>query len=493
MKISSSLSLVSLCLATFCVPAEAGLFEKAKSFNPFGGGDKKTESKPVPAERSDGSPAAPGAEPLSLRPAPGYLTVEPDLPVAGAENLDVGVNLFGYAPRTVILPQDEAKVRAAEARGERVFLVDKAPEAIREVESYALAVMLRDELEASSAFRSVSLRPGETAVHDLVIDGEIRKSVGNHAVLRLTATGADGLKWFAYDYAVEPSQAEYEETPPDPYGEAFRRFAYSLLNKLERQDEKKLERLQRFADVAYAASLAPKVFGDYVETDSYGRTRLVGAPNPDDPFWKFAMKCRDEENRIIGSDFGEFYTDSHAAVYPTYLAWRREYGGSLEQYDLLLEEREQAVKAARNQYLKEQLVKLAPAIALGRTSKSDILEDFLKTEAYLLLTGSIQVGDDGEFYFNVDEGMGNRYPEVQKRYDAARDKERAASQQHDYMAEQSEAFEAHAEPINVNLFDATVALEGSVEKQFAAFRAKVTEVYERETGGILREKTASLR
>lgn len=459
--------------------------DTAKSIPGVGKKDKQeTKQAPVPANTSSANqPAA-----LTARTAPSYLKNEPQTLVEEAGKLDIGINVFTYAPNTVLTATDEAQLRQASSGGQQVVFVDKAPKAIREVESYSLPVMLKDELLATSQFKSVSLRPGPTDVHDVVVDGEIRKSTGNNLILRMSAVDASGNKWFVYDYMVSPNQNDYADAPPDPYAGALVDFANTLLNTIK-QKGAKVAKLERLGNMKYAASLAPEVFGEYLEKDAYGRTRLVGMPAADDPFWSYAMRCHEEESHILANDFGVFYSESQASVYQSYFAWRREYGASLEQYDLLLEERDQAVKAARNQYIREQAVKGGLAVLTGRKNESEILEDFLKTEAYLLLTESIQVGDNGEFYFNVDEGMGNRHPEVKKRYDAAHAKEQAAGQQHEYMIAQSKAFENHAEPINVELFDATVELEGSVDKQFARLRQKLVEVYQRETGNL---STASL-
>ncbi|NBB80663.1 MAG: hypothetical protein GVY36_14665 [Verrucomicrobia bacterium] len=453
----------------------------------FGGGSRKQSPPPQPEPvRATRTAPSPEAEIVVTRPAPAYLTMEPAGKIEAAATLDIGVNLFTYAPETVIGPADEALIAAQAREGKRVFLVNKVPEAIREVESYALPVMLRDQLLASGQFQTVSLRPGATETHDVVVDGRIRKSIGNHLILRLTARDASGREWFSYDYEAEASEADYLETPPDPYAKALVEFTHSLLNMARRKADEVAE-LARVADVKYAADLAPEVFAEYLEADGFGRARLLGMPSPDDTFWKFAMRCRDEEHRIIADDFGPFYSESHAGVYQSYSAWRREYGASVEAYGRLMEEHERAVKAAeREGWMKKGIG------VLGGVITGEDPEDILRREAAELMVNSVQVGEDGNFYFDMNEGLQKEYPELRRRYEVAQAKEAEAGEQHAYMTAQSEAFESHAESINVELFDATLELEGSVDKQFAALRAKLVEVYERETGGIRTATTARL-
>lgn len=439
--------------------------------------------------------------------APQYNTGAPELygsptgDISAAKQLDIGVNLFEYGPEVVVGAKE--KEFQKQNKNVEVVYLHKVPEPIRRVESYALAVMLQNKLESTGAFKSVSLRPGETNVQDLIVTGRITRSTGNNLCILFTVEDSAGKTWVT-DFGLEGQyspQNYQQKKSQDPYLELFERFSNRLLNHITTLNPDYFKRLARVTDMRYASSLSPTVFSGYLGTDNYGHYKLTGMPADNDPFWKFAMKCRDEEVRIVENDFGQFYTKSMAKVYPQYFDWRQEYGGSMIEYERLVVEIEKDNDSARLQMIMDQLkttgmTMLAQLGVMGTTGryKNVDIEEFLITTVAIqgisYLISGLAVDNSGNLYFDMDKPFADN-PKYQEFKRKAAEKSKQAESYHSYMQKQSAAFSTAAEPITVRLFKEDVELKGTVEEKFSKLRDKMEAVYHQETGGIHASATST--
>ncbi len=406
--------------------------------------------------------------------------------IPAAKHLDIGVNLFSYITN-IVLGQQEKDFLRQNKNVEAVYF-DKVPEGIRKVESYSLAVMLTDQLESTGAFKSVSMRPGDTEVHDLIITGKIAQSTGNVFRVLFCVEDSAGKEW-VYDYGLFDQyhpQLYEQKNAEDPYFFLFERFTKQLLHHISTINPKYFKKLARVTDMKYAASLSPSIFSSYISVDTSGHYRLTGMPADNDPFWTFAMKCRDEESRIVTDGFGGFYTSTHAKVYPQYFDWRHEYGSSRIEYEKLRQEIQRDMERGRNEgmmeEMQERMGKLLPVIINGGNIKESVIST-TTTEGIRYLTSGMAIDESGNLYFDRDKTLeGNPKFEEYRRKARLKGEQAAAYQNH--MVKQSEAFSSAADPISIRLFQENIELEGTVNEKFSAFRKKMEAVYREQTGGI---------
>jgi len=393
-------------------------------------------------------------------------------------DLKVGVSPFTYSP-------DIVGGETAEPQNSRVHTVnvDRAPEAVRKVESYSGAVVLRDVLQSKNAFESVTVRPANSKVHDLIITGHILSSTGNYYEVEFTVTDITGREWFSETYeAVIPMEAYANRSGGDPYEPLYEEFAVELLGEVREKGMDDLWALKETSDVIYASSLSPQ-FNRHLSRD--GREySLVSLPADNDPFFQFAQKSEAEELRILEEDFGQYYTSTHMTVYPQYFDWRREYGSSLDHYNRLTEG---ALEKRRGATALGVMRDLAIGAALGAGMAAASGGDPAEGAAWgagvagaSAALRSFRLDENGELTFDVTEVYA-RDPAFREAFESAKADMEQANSYHAYMQSQSQALGNFAQPINVRLFDETMSLQGDVDEQYGVLRERVAAIYAEET------------
>ncbi len=422
-------------------------------------------------------------------------------PVTAAD-IDVGINLFTFkdeivAPAgstTAATPLAAGGSGAAGPTPTEVVLpdVEQAPRALREVETYVLPVLLRDVMVAEGDFRSVSVRPsarGGAGVHDLVVDGEIVRSTGNFLVVNFTVKDSSGRKVLGPKVFTReiPMEAYAPGATEDPYAPLFRDFLAELTRAVGRLKPTERWAKRELTEVAYAAALAPVAFDRHLRENRRGEATLVSLPAEGDPFYRLALRSAEEELRIVQEDFGAYFSETNAAIYPQYFDWRREYGSSLARFNALTDG---ALAKRRTATATGTIRDLAVGAAIGAlvvwSQGGDPGEGAAIGAAaagVMVLAKGIRVDSDGNLRFNLAEAYAND-PAFREAFETARAEQEQAKSHHAYMVAQSEVLSRAAEPMSVRLFNEVVALEGTLQQQYGVMKERLAAIY-REESGIL--------
>ncbi|MGD8765129.1 MAG: hypothetical protein PVG87_22670, partial [Desulfobacteraceae bacterium] len=102
---------------------------------------------------------------------------------------------------------------------------------IRKAESHYIPYHLKNTLQQSSHWGAVRVVPSETHSVDLMVNGEIIESNGEHLVLKIEVTDATGKLWLSKTYEEEASESIYSDNRPSEK-DAFQGMYNTIANDI---------------------------------------------------------------------------------------------------------------------------------------------------------------------------------------------------------------------------------------------------------------------
>jgi len=205
-----------------------------------------------------------------------------------------------------------------------------ARDKLRSVESRLVATALRDILSESGQWGAVRVLPAASQFAALTITGEIIHSDGRDLVLAIQAVDASNRVWFADQFRGSAGAADYQDARSEPFRPLFVAMANRLLAAAAALPTGYLLRLNDIAALRYAAELAPDAFAAYL-TEVDGRIELQRLPAETDPMLRRITRIRNQEALFIDT-VDEQYVDLGLELGSTYRLWRQS---SLEQAEYL--------------------------------------------------------------------------------------------------------------------------------------------------------------
>lgn len=354
-----------------------------------------------------------------------------DLPEAAL--LDVWIELFEPGP----IPND--------AKGSYGITLET-----RKAEARFIPGHLKKTMQQTGYWGAVRVVPQESPGAELLVSGRILQSDGEVLSLRLQARDSTGLQWLDKEYRGFAEPDDYGRISRDHY-DAFQNLYNAIANDLARIKQKlpskSLITIRQLAELRFAADLAPDSFTGYVREED-GRYQLRRLPAREDPMLQRIRAIRERDYLLIDT-VNDHYDAYYRDIWDPYANWRRfraEEAASLRKV-----ERE----ALTRKVLGIGAVVGAIALSMAGGRDTAIRTDSLRQ---VMVLGGIMVAKSG---FDKDS-------EKQIHIDA--------------LEELGTSFESEAAPMVVEVEGETHRLTGSVDAQYAKWRALLRKIHASETG-----------
>ncbi len=316
---------------------------------------------------------------------------------------------------------------------------------IREAEARYISYHLRETMQKTSGWGSVSVLPSQSEVADVIVNGEIIESTGEDLSLTITAKDSTGNRWFERTYRTEVTRRDYtdlegKQNPHEIYQGMYNRNANDLYRYRKRINDEQLTTIRNTSELKYAAKLAPDIYQDYIADNKKGETSILRLPALDDPSLLRVRKIREREYLLvdtINEHYGNFYDNAQ----DPYANWRKYY----------LFETLQKRKIEREARLKK---------ALGGAA----------------VVGSVILAILGEGF-----SPGMAVAGVALYTDGANAAEEATIHQA-AIIELSQSLQADVQPLVVEVDGETLELTGTLDEQYTQWRVLLKDIYEEDIG-----------
>lgn len=290
--------------------------------------------------------------------------------------------------------------------------------AVRQAEARYLPSFLKLMLEESGQWGAVRLLPDTDSGAEVQVTAGIVVSDGSTLTLALQAVDATGRPWIDKAYsgmAVDSVSLNQPVLGTDPFLYLYSEIVTDLAAFQATLTPAQVSEIKAVATLRYAAALAPDVFSPYLTQDATGRYGYTRLPADNDPFLQRVLEIREHEYVFIDV-VDEQYENFFVSIKPVYDLWRR--------------------------YRREQLASEADKINREANQGSDF-----RRGSYMSLRESY-----------------NNY--------------RWARMQDQYLEELNEGFINEIQPTDITLEDSLYHLGGTLDEQYAEWRAILKELYE---------------
>ena len=316
---------------------------------------------------------------------------------------------------------------------------------IRKAEARYISYHLRETMQATAGWGSVSVLPTESEIADVTINGEIIESSGEDLVLKVSAKDSTGAEWFESTYRTEVTRRDYADLENDQdlqeiYQGMYNRIANDVYRHRKTIDDKQLTKIRNTSELKYAAKLAPDIYKAYITENDEGEITILRLPALDDPSLLRVHKIREREYLLVDA-INEHYGNFYDKAQDPYAYWRKYY--FLETLQKRKIEREAMFKKA-----------------LGGAA----------------VVGSVLLAILGEGY---SPGMTIAGAAIYREGQYASDEavmHRAA------IIELSQSLEADVQPLVVEVDGEALELTGTLDQQYTQWRVLLKEIYEEEIG-----------
>lgn len=360
----------------------------------------------------------------------------PERELSDAELLNVSIQVFDPGE----LPEDPDKRKGL------------SPE-IREAESRFAPIHLKHTLQRAGYWGVVRVVPDQDVGSEVLVQGEILYSDGEHASLQITVTDARNVVWYQRSYAETAIQDDHfgvEMEKEDVFQDLFNTIANDLAVYRTSLSLEEIEEIRQIAAMKYASSMAPDAFGPYLATDENGLVSLQRLPAQDDPMFERveAVKVRDD---LLVDTINDYYDIYYQDLWEPYSNWRR-----------YRHEEVATLRKLERQALTRQILgvtAIVGAIALGASGDYESAVRTRPLQDVLIAGGAYSV-----------------YSGHQVRQESKINKEA--------IEELGSSFSSEAEPLTIEVEGQTVRLTGSAEQQYATWRSMLKQIYAQETGLI---------
>jgi len=358
-----------------------------------------------------------------------------------ASFLDVGIRVF-----SVNIPE-EGKNQESE--------LDEILPAVRIAESYYMPYTLKTVLEKSGNWGLVRVLPEEASPVDVNVLGTIIKSDGADLELKIEVKDVTERRWFKKTYKLAASKYNYSKyneskaraaSVNDPFVTLYTKIADDILSHRLKLKEARIAEIRRLSSLRFAADFVPEIYGDYIKTNRKGHQSATRLPAKNDPVYLNLTAIRDRENMFVDI-LDQHYANFTEKMRVPYHDWR--------QYSY---EEITAYKKLRGQSIRRGLLGVASIIGGIFAAGSN--------DAAARAAGQIAVVG-GTIGIQNSIAKGNQ-----------------AKIHLEGIKELGVGFEANIEPQTLQLRDRIVTLSGSVEQQYATWRALLKEFYLNQIGTI---------
>lgn len=274
---------------------------------------------------------------------------------------------------------------------------------LRRTESVRFSLGVTRALEEASYFDRVKMSPDMSSSASFYVSGEILESNGEDVRIKVKVLDASGktvlLKRFSHrvpEYAL----SDPRQRGADLYDPLFEKVARDIVSSVKRTNVRRMESLQSIEELSFAAAFAPDYFDRYLNVNSRGRTKLLGAPTNDDPMLLRVRSVRLKDQEFLDK-LQENYTNFVRTTNQPYYVWQRS---AFREAKAARE-----AEAARN--ARVLMGALAIGLAAGMASNADSYGDALgagavATVGAAALKSGIERGKDAKSHIGSLNELG---------------------------------------------------------------------------------------
>lgn len=319
---------------------------------------------------------------------------------------------------------------------------------VRRAEARYLPRILAETLRGRGVWNSVKVIPQKLSERDLWIDGRILHSDGTRIELEITVTDATGKPWYTRRYEESIPRYAYDTDPTvpirDPFQAIYERIADDLQREAARQPPGVLQELHALSELQFAQRFDPARFDAYLRQDPDGRTRVARLPATDDPAAQRMTDLRARDFAFV-DQVDRYVSDYGVQMAGAYDRWRAE--------------SHQEVSSMKSLQTSATLRKLGGALAvLGGVAAMALANDSSVSAAGL-------AGAAGGAYL----------------YGTGVEKSQQANIHAAALEELASSFGTGMKPHQITLNDRTLTLSGTVDEQYAQWRAILADLYQHES------------
>ena len=318
---------------------------------------------------------------------------------------------------------------------------------IRRAEANYVVNYAKELLQSTGNWGAVRVIPAESHAVDVVVTGGIVHSDGERQVLAIRVKDARGVVWFERQYENKASKYAYEPSVPrtiDPFQTNYRHLADDMLEYVESLSSDEITEIRATAEMRFARDFSPDAFDTYITENRDGEFQVVRLPSEDDANMRRVRKVREREFLFIDT-LDEYYDRFASNMYEPYQNWRQ---GTYDDAINLREERDRA----RARLIAGTVMILGGAVA-QRSSNS--VTEYAGYAGVIggatEVVGSIQNRANVQLYASALQELGTS---------AAKE----------------------IVPHTIELENATISLQGTVDKQYEQLRAIIKRLYYEDLG-----------
>ena len=317
---------------------------------------------------------------------------------------------------------------------------------IRKAEARYMPIQLRGVMEKTGYWGAVRVVPYNTEGAELLVRGLIVASDGAELELKITAEDASGRVWFRKTYKAEVDPQIYDMLPEhtDSFQAVYRMIANDLAEFRNKLTDQERIAIRQYADVRFAADMAPDAFAGHLQRDDKGIYQLNRLPAKNDPAFQRVQVIRERDFLLIDTLNGHFDNYYLEMVGP-YTEWRK--ARSLETEAL----REVKKKANTRKALGVAAILGAIAIEALGGGNTGTLRDVMVLGGAVAIKQGMDINAQSPIHQAAIEELGD-------------------------------SFSSEAKPLVVEVDGEVYELTGSAEVQYKQWRSLMREIYASETG-----------
>jgi hypothetical protein len=317
---------------------------------------------------------------------------------------------------------------------------------IREAEARYMPIQLRGVMEKTGYWGAVRVVPYNTEGAEVLVRGLIAEPDGAQLELKITTEDASGRVWFRKNYKAEVDPQIYEMLPEqiDSFQAVYRMIANDLAEFRNKLTDPERIAIRQYADVRFAADMAPDAFAGHLQRDDKGIYQLNRLPAENDPAFHRVQVIRERDFLLIDTLNGHFDNYYLEMVGP-YTEWRK--ARSYEAASL----KEVKKKANKRKFLGAAAILGAIALEAMGSSNTGTLRDVMVLGGAVAIKQGMDINAQSPMHQAAIEELGN-------------------------------SFSSEAKPLVVEVDGEVYELTGSAEAQYKQWHSLMREIYASETG-----------
>ncbi len=350
----------------------------------------------------------------------------------------------GWAAKPIALERARGAAPESSLLDVHIIVLDPAegflPE-VRRAEARYIPVGLKRVFQTAGFWGTVRVVP-EAGHTDLTISGAVTASYGGELRLEIRATDATGKVWLDKKYKRKADASVYlgRDSTKDPFQDLYHQIANDVSKKYKKLKARDIETIRNVSDLRFASDLAPDVFADYLSVEK-NRYVVVHLPSRDDPMMERVALIRQRDGVFIDT-VDSYYESLFENMRESYQGWR-----------------------SQDYWQREAMKKGAPT-ATGSGGRNAPLGVLIAGGGGAGFGQGALCGTPGLF------GGGVTTPDDERR------REEQRKQTHlDVLRELGASLAADVAPLVVEVDGNVAQLTGSVEAQYAKWRALLKEIF----------------